>query len=210
MCYLYKSHNGTLIGGTKQDALEAMQAEKSQEHKQMKTDAISWRASIAGGIDPLTFKTLDKKEEPKLTQQLNRLIWRAMNNEIEELRHQISLFKHTNFNNQQQKDGAEEEIHRLQTFYLEDLVIRLRLPYLMAISNLKPKYEKWGVRQTKILKFFPRRLQRALPFAFKWWANKDLIKDPDERSEFEGNMKIFCPEDPKDFITEEDWKLLAL
>ena len=203
MCCIFKTRDGLEIGGSIKEINEAIQAEQSQIHKEQKQNAVSWRAQICGGRDPFTFQTKDKKEEIKLTQELNRIVWRSMGTEIEELRHEISMYKHTNFQNKKQMEEMEENIHRLQTLHLETLVIRLRLPYLIGIQDLKPIFERWGKRQTKILRMFTRRLMRALPFAFKWHLDKDLIENAELG-------KIFCPEDPKDFIEDSDWNLLNL
>ena len=55
---------------------------------------------------------------------------------------------------------------------------------------------------------FTRRLQRALPIAFKWHSNKKLIENPEEQTQFTQNMKIFVPEDPLPFIEDSDWNII--
>ena len=48
------------------------------------------------------------------------------------------------------------------------------------------------------IKLFPRRLQRALPFCFKWWANKRFLP-PKEQFQFKQDMKA----SPADIMEDE-------
>ena len=180
-----------------------------QERLEEAIKSTQWRTEMCGGVDPFRAKAKDRKEEDKLTQQLRKLILHHMQAEILTLQQMINKFKHSDFFDEEEMDMAAQKIHMKQVVALETLNDRLKLPYQIRLHRNKCSCESWGERQTKDLEMFPRRLRWALPYCFKWWANKRLIQDPWEQIQFKEDMKDSRPEDFKDIMEDAD-KLLDI
>ena len=194
--------NGSLVGGTKKDLNEAIQAKHAAEHKAAFAAGVRHRCQLCRcREDPFSTKVprMNKAEEKVQLQRLNGLVLQVIADEISELRAQMRAASKRSMiyleaYPDEELEADFDDTHRLQVFALEKMVDRLQLPYKEAIQQMKAKYESWRTRQTKILRLFSSRLRRALPYCLTCDADYNYIESIDERIKFEDDLKTYCPE----------------